>query len=151
MLRDLIRQISNGSEYGKGCTTAVADERSEIAGCFQGIPQNDVGMRTDVLDGCPKAEGMRLLLRSMSPEVIAVDEIGNEKDVQAIDSVFNCGCRLLATVHGDSLEDLRKNPVLKEMIQNHRFERYIVLEKKERVGTVRQILDENGGILWEKM
>lgn len=79
-------------------TVGVVDERSEIAACYQGIPQNDVGCRTDVLDACPKAEGMMMLIRSMAPEVVAVDEIGGENDLEALRYVVNCGCRILATV-----------------------------------------------------
>ena len=84
MLRDLIRQISDGNRWVKGCTVGVVDERSELAGCYQGVPQNHMGMRTDVLDGCPKADGMLMLIRSMSPQVVAVDEIGAPEDIQAI-------------------------------------------------------------------
>lgn len=93
-------------------TVGVVDERSEIAACYQGIPQNDVGCRTDVLDACPKAEGMMMLIRSMAPEVVAVDEIGGENDLEALRYVMNCGCRILATVHGNSMEDIREKPGL---------------------------------------
>ena len=84
LLRDLIRQISDGNTYGAGLRVGVVDERSELAGSYLGRPQNDLGMRTDVLDGCPKAQGMLLLLRSMSPQVIAVDELGEETDRRAL-------------------------------------------------------------------
>ena len=103
MLRDLVRQISDGWETFPGNTVGVVDERSEIGGSYQGIPQNDVGIRTDVLDCCSKAEGMVMLLRSMAPQVIAVDEIGNYEDIRAIERTLNSGCKLLATVHGLSL------------------------------------------------
>lgn len=84
LLRDLIRQISDGNEYVKGCSVGVVDERSEIGGCYMGIVQNNLGMRTDVLDCCPKAEGMIMLIRSMSPQVVAVDEIGTAEDIHKI-------------------------------------------------------------------
>lgn len=77
LLRDLIRQVSDGNSYLPGKSVGVVDERSEIAGSYQGIPQNDLGIRTDILDCCPKAEGMMMLIRSMSPEVVAVDELGD--------------------------------------------------------------------------
>ena len=86
--------------------SASVDERSEIAGCFQGIPRNDVGKRTDVLDGCPKGEGMMMLLRSMAPRVMAVDELGSQEDVGALEQVLKCGCSVLATIHGSSYEEL---------------------------------------------
>ena len=82
-----------------GKRIGLVDERSEIAGCLHGIPQNDLGIRTDVLDGCPKVEGMMLLVRSMAPEILAVDEIGGAEDFAAMEYAMHCGCRFLATVH----------------------------------------------------
>jgi len=84
MLRDLIRQVSDGTAYGSGVNVSVVDERSEIAGSYLGVAQNDVGLRTDVLDGCPKVEGMMQLIRSMAPQVLAVDEVGSLADVKAL-------------------------------------------------------------------
>lgn len=107
LLRDIIRQISDGNAFGKGMTVGVVDERSELGGSFMGRPQNDMGMRTDVLDGCPKAVGMLMLLRSMAPEVIAIDELGSLEELDALRRAANCGCRILATVHGESLEEVR--------------------------------------------
>ena len=86
----MIRQLSNGREGISGVTVGVVDERSELAGSWQGIPQNDLGMRTDILDACPKAEGMKMLVRSMSPDVVAVDELGREEDFRAVESVIYC-------------------------------------------------------------
>ena len=149
ILRDLIRQISDGDEKRPGHCVGVVDERSEIGGCHQGVPQNDVGIRTDVLDGCPKAEGMMMLIRSMSPEVIAVDEIGSYEDIHAIESVIHCGCRLLATVHGSSIDDIKRKPLLNRLVKEKIFERYILLEGRPRAGTVRQIFDERGGCLFQ--
>ena len=88
ILRDLIRQISNGTEAFGGCTVGVVDERSEIGGSYLGIPQNDLGIRTDLLDCCPKAEGMLMLIRSMAPAVVAVDEIGGDRDIRALETVL---------------------------------------------------------------
>ncbi len=147
LLRDLIRQVSGGS---RGVTVGVADERSEIAACYQGIPQNDVGCRTDVLDGCPKALGMMMLIRSMAPEVVAADEIGGMEDLEALRCVMNCGCRILATVHGTSVEDLKKKPGLREFLQERRFERYLVLGNTCGPGTVLSISDERERILWSR-
>ena len=81
MLRDLIRQISEGNSWIPGLAVGGVDERSEIGGCYMGVAQNHLGIRTDILDGCPKAEGMIMLIRSMGPQVIAVDEIGTPEDV----------------------------------------------------------------------
>ena len=123
------------------------DERSEIAGSYLGVPSNDLGIRTDVLDCCPKVEGMMMLIRSMSPEVVAVDEIGNYEEIHAIETVLYCGCRLLATVHGSSMEDVRQKPLLQKLVQEQVFERYIILQNQVRVGQVRQILDQRGNVI----
>lgn len=148
LLRDLIRQISDGSGLASGKTVGVVDERSEIGGSYQGIPQNDLGMRTDVLDCCTKSEGMMMLLRSMAPQVIAVDEIGDAKDSQAMESVIHCGCKLLATVHGNSIEDIRQKPLLGQLMRMHTFERYIVLGKGTEGGVVQEIFDDRGTRLY---
>ncbi|NBK91906.1 stage III sporulation protein AA [bacterium 1XD21-13] len=144
LLRDLIRQISNGSREHPGRTVGVVDERSEICGCYQGIPANDVGIRTDVMDACPKAEGMMMMIRSMAPEVLAVDEIGGQEDISALETALFCGCRLLATVHGSSLEDIRSKPLLRRLAEEQIFERYVILDNLVRTGVIRHILDERG-------
>ncbi len=144
LLRDIIRQASNGVGELPGQNVGVVDERSEIGGCYRGIPQNDLGIRTDVLDCCPKSEGMMLLIRSMAPDIVAVDEIGDYRDSQAIEAVFHCGCRLLATVHGSSVDDVRKKPLLQRLIQYRYFERYIVLEGGMEPGHLKDIFDERG-------
>lgn len=144
LLRDLIRQISTGNRYIKGMSVGVVDERSEIGGCYMGVAQNQLGIRTDVLDCCPKAEGMIMLIRSMRPEIIAVDEIGTAEDVHAIEYAMHCGCKMLATVHSRSVEELKKRPVLGRMIEEERFERYIVLGCGQEVGRITGIYDERG-------
>lgn len=106
---------------GPGLQTAVVDERSELGACFKGVPQCDLGMRTDVMDGCPKALGMVMMIRSMAPGAVAVDEIGDREDLEALRYVMKCGCRILATVHGSSPEDLKKKPVLAEMVRKECF------------------------------
>ena len=144
LLRDIVRQVSDGNEWLRGMTVGVVDERSEIGGSYMGIAQNHLGVRTDVLDGCPKAEGMIMLIRSMGPQVIAVDEIGMESDVHAIEYAMHCGCKMLVTAHGSSLEEIAKKPALARMIEAQAFERYIVLENKEQVGQVSAIYDGSG-------
>lgn len=150
LLRDIVRQLSDGNERFAGRTVGVVDERSEIAGCYQGVPQNDVGIRTDVLDGCPKAEGMMMLIRSMSPQVVAVDEIGTAEDIKALESVLNCGCKILATVHGNNIDDVRKKPLLSSMVNAHIFERYVLLSNRMRAGTVQAVYDGRGTCLFER-
>ena len=144
LLRDMVRQISDGSRVRRGYTVGVVDERSEICGCFMGIPENDVGVRTDVMDACPKAEGMMMLVRSMAPEVIAVDEIGRYEDIDAIETVLYSGCRLIATVHGSSLSDIQAKPLFQRLAQEQVFERYVILGDSFRSGHIGEILDGRG-------
>lgn len=114
-----------------------------LPGCLHGIPQNDLGIRTDVLDGCPKVEGMMLLIRSMAPEILAVDEIGGREDFAAMEYAMRCGCHLLATVHAGSLEELFQKPGWDKCGQVKLFRNYVVISKEngERRYTV---YDERG-------
>ncbi len=139
VLRDMIRNLSTGF-HGQGpFNVGVVDVRSEIAGCYKGVAQNNVGIRTDVLDGCPKVEGIYMLLRSMAPQVLAVDEIGKKEDYEALEEALAVGVSILCTVHGQDLEDCYKKPVLKDMLGL--FERVVVLSNKPIVGTVKNIYD----------
>lgn len=147
LLRDLIRLLSDGTPLYPGVTVGVVDERSEIGACYQGIPQNDLGKRTDILDCCPKAYGMLMLIRSMSPVVVAVDEIGSREDIEAIEYVINAGCSILATVHGNSIEDIRNKPVLRKLVEERIFERYVVLNNKGGIGHIERIFDAQGNSL----
>lgn len=130
MLRDMIRNLSNGTGYGAGVNVSVVDERSEIAGSYLGVAQNDLGIRTDVLDGCPKREGMMMLIRAMAPQVLAVDELGSEADVQALQMACGCGCKLIATIHGSSVEEVRRKKYMCNVIADRLFERYLVLTRR---------------------
>ena len=147
LIRDLVRQISDGNEYVKGCTVGVVDERSELGGWYLGVAQNHLGSRTDILDCCPKAEGMIMLIRSMAPQVIAVDEIGTQEEIHAVEYAMQCGCKMLASVHGASLEEARNKPVLGELIRRKRFERYVVLKNERKPGEIQAIYDERGSSL----
>lgn len=140
MLRDLIRKISDGMEQIKftGKTVGVVDERGEIAASYKGIAQNDVGMRTDVLDNISKSIGMKMMIRSMAPQIIVADEIGNKEDVEAIDYAICCGIKGIFTAHGGSLDDIELNPALEEMIEKHLFERLIFLDRKNK-GSVEKV------------
>jgi stage III sporulation protein AA len=122
LLRDLIRLLSMG-----GKTVGIADERSEIAGCFMGEPQLDVGIRTDVVDTCRKSDGINMLLRSMSPDVIAVDEVGTSADRLAIEDALRCGTKVICTAHGNDMRDISNRRVLGDMAKSGLFECYIFL------------------------
>ena len=144
LLRDCIRQVSDGEPGYPGLTVGVVDERSEIAGGFRGGPGNDVGLRRDVLDGCPKAEGMMMLIRSMAAKAAAVAEIGSRDDMDALTLAVNCGCVVVATVHGSSMEELKRKPVLREMVETGIFERYVFLKASGKPGRLHRILDASG-------
>ncbi|MDO5521693.1 MAG: stage III sporulation protein AA [bacterium] len=148
LLRDLIRQLSNGLSTIPGMTVGVVDERSEIGACYMGIPQNELGIRTDILDCCPKVAGMMMLVRSMSPSIIAVDEVGSREDIEAIEYVINCGCKLIATVHGSTIDDIKNKPILGRLVREKIFERYIILNNQGSVGNLEEIYDERGTVLY---
>ena len=142
LLRDLIRQISDGlpSFNFPGLKVGVVDERSEIGGAYQGLAQNSLGLRTDLLDRAPKAEGMLLLIRSMSPDVIVTDEIGSRQDLEAIKEALNAGVRVITTVHGNNLREVKARPSLKGLFKANTFSRIIILSQKFGPGTVEQII-----------
>ncbi len=143
MLRDLSRILSNGEpEYDfNGMKVGIVDERSEIAACCKGVPQNDVGYRTDVLDGCPKVLGMEMLLRSMSPGIIITDEIGTHGDREAILKVLNSGIKIIASAHGYNITELKMRDELLSLIKSGAFERYIVLSSRSGPGTLEEVVD----------
>lgn len=146
ILRDFIRQISDGNRYGKGKKVGVIDERYELEGCAD--ERNWLGLRTDVLSGCFKTKGIMMLLRSMSPDVIAVDEIGGDEDYFALEKAVHCGCKLVATMHGETLFCGRKQydafveEKLEAYLKNGLFQRYVFVTKESRPGVIRGILDE---------
>jgi len=143
LLTDIIRQLSCGIPELSfpGVNVGVVDERSELAGCYLGVPQKDIGPRSDILDRCPKAEGMYMLVRAMSPQVIATDEIGRPEDVAAVQEVLNAGIKLITSVHGSGVTDIKRRPVLKEIMAMQLFERLIVLSRLEGVGTLEAVID----------
>lgn len=130
ILRDITRKISTGFDNFQGLNIGLVDERGEIASMYKGIPQNDVGIRTDVLDNVPKAIGMKLLIRSMSPKVIIADEIGGTDDVEIINYAVCSGIKGIFTAHGSNMDDLRLNPTIKKLFEINIFERVIFLENK---------------------
>lgn len=141
LLRDITRNISNGiSQIGlKGKRTVVIDERSEIAACYNGIPQMNVGMRTDVYDNCIKSEGMMMAVRGLSPEVIICDEIGTYKDMEGLMMAYNSGVSIIATLHGRNVEELYRRPVFREIVENNIINKVVVLSGKKGIGTIEGI------------
>lgn len=143
LLRDIARNISDGmvkfSLLGKKIT--VIDERSELSACYNGAPQLNLGIRTDVLDSCPKSEGIITAIRSMAPEVIICDEIGTVGDTESIVAAMNSGVKVITSIHGYDISDLYNRPVFKEIIDNKVFKRAIVMSHKKGPGTIEYIYD----------
>jgi len=136
LLRDIARQLASEEFMLR---VGIVDERSEIAAVFKGEAQNDIGFLSDVYDGCPKAEGMLMLLRAMAPDVIITDEIGSEKDEMAIFSLINAGVRVICTAHGYDKEDLVRREGIGKLIKNNIFEKIIVLSRKNGAGTIERM------------
>ena len=129
ILRDVVRQISNGIEKinFNGKTVGVVDERGEIAACYKGIPQNDVGIRTDIIGNIDKQNGINMLIRSMAPEIIACDEIGSKEDIMAIKKALLSGIKGIFTMHGKNIEDIKNNELVYGLIENKQIEKVIFL------------------------
>lgn len=134
LLRDITRLLSNS-----GRQVSVCDERSEIAGAYQGISSYDLGPRTDILDGCPKAEGMMMLIRSMGPDVIVTDEIGRAEDAAAIEAAVCAGINIIASAHGSSYEEAAASRI-GGMIKSGIFSRLIFLTNSPRTGTIKEVM-----------
>ena len=135
ILRDLIRKISDGiPEISfNGINVGVVDERGEIAAMYKGIPQNDIGRRTDILDNIPKDIGMKMLIRSMNPKVIVADEIGNIKDIEAIKYAICSGVKGVFTAHGNGLKDIINNPILNELYITDGIERILSIDENRNI------------------
>ena len=142
LLRDLVRCLGD-----RMMAVTVVDERGEIAPFREGVPQMNIGLCTDVLEGCPKAAGMQMVLRSMTPDVIAVDELGNQEDMQAVQDVLRCGVKLIATVHGSNWSEISKRAHLRDLVDQEVFERYIILSSRNGAGTLEAVLDRQGKVI----
>ncbi len=115
LLRAMTAALSNGNGERMPLRIGVVDERGELAGMYRGVPQLNVGFHTDVLDGCPKALGLPMLLRSANPQVIVVDEITAQEDILAMCAAANCGVRLLASIHALDGAELRRKPLFQAL------------------------------------
>ena len=137
LIRDIARKISNGFDSFKGINVTVIDERGEISSTAKGIAQNDLGIRTDVLNNIPKCIGMKMAIRSMSPKVIIADEIGTKEDSKMIKNAVCSGISGIFTAHGNSFEEIENNSDLKSLLDSKVFKRIIILKnrKKEAKGS----------------
>ena len=129
ILRDIIRRLSDGIEEinFRGKTCGVVDERGEIAAMFKGTPQNDVGIRTDIIENVSKNKGIHMLIRTMAPEIIACDEIGSKEDVEAIHYALYSGVKGIFTMNGKNVEDIKNNKQIYELIENREIQKIVIL------------------------
>lgn len=155
-LRDVIRILSDGSTQHEdvpqqnGLKICVIDERSEIAACVDGKPQNDLGKRTDVLDGCPKEIGMKMVLRSMSPHVIAVDEIGKEEEFALLEQMRCSGVKVLGSIHAGDMDEVLRNPMIRKSVETGAIERFVELKRLHNGHRLFYIYDEKGNVICGK-
>ncbi|WP_349407746.1 stage III sporulation protein AA [Pseudalkalibacillus sp. SCS-8] len=142
-LRDVARIASQGTAglRIRSSKVGIVDERSEIAGCIHGVPQHNLGPRVDVLDSCPKAEGIMMMIRSLSPEVIIVDEIGRQEDAEAILEALNAGVQMIMTAHGYGIENVLKRPIFQRLMEIQLFDRFIEMSQSSGPSRVKRILD----------
>ena len=150
ILRDLARQLASGAGR-KICKVAVVDERGEIAGTCRGVPQNDVGLCCDVLDGCPKAQGILTAVRTLSPQYVVCDEIGTEEEVRAVEQSLNAGVCVIASIHAGSAAELKRRRQVSELLRTGAFAAVAVLRGSGKPGEIAEIcragdlLAETGG------
>lgn len=140
MLRDIVRNFSYGNEC-KAAKVVIIDERGEIAACVDGIPQNDIGPRTDVCDMGNKKEAVFAALRSMSPDLIVMDEIGGQDDIEAVKRAVYVGVKVIASVHAYNLKECLKRNDLVNIINGNGFEKIIVLSNRNGAGTIEEMID----------
>lgn len=152
ILRDIVRQISSGVKIldFKGKNVGLVDERGEIAAVSLGIPNLDVGLRTDIMSNVPKSIGMQMLVRSMGIDVIATDEIGGKEDFEAIKYANSSGVNLLFTMHGNDIRDVYKKEEIKKLLNDGIFSVAIILSRKNGVGTIEKICDLKGENILKK-
>lgn len=117
LVREWVRLVSDA-----GHTTAVADERGEIAGLAEGVPQFRIGRCTDILEGCTKKQAALMLLKTMSPALVAMDEITSPEDIEAV---------ALAAAHAAGPSDLRRRPLYRRLLSLGVFERVLTIEQKD--------------------
>ena len=140
ILRDIIRQLATGIKEIKflAINVGVVDERGEIAAMYKGIPQNDIGIKTDIMENVSKNIGIKMLIRSMAPKVIVADEIGKREDIEAIHYAVCSGCKGIFTAHGSTFEDISLNPIIHNLIETHTIDRLIFLDEKEK-GKIKEL------------
>lgn len=141
LLRDMSRELAEKWNVG------VVDERGEIAGAYLGIPTLNCGKNADVITGADKEKGIAMLIRTMSPQIIVIDEIGTDNDAKGIERASISGCAILASIHGKNIEDVCEKEEMKHLIQRKRFQRYVLIEQEGTGERTAKIFDENRVII----
>lgn len=142
LLRDLARSVANGEDF-RAQNCCIIDERSEIAGIYGEGQLFDVGEMSDVLNGAKKPDGIRIAVRTLAPDVIVTDEIGDAQDIRALSEARNSGVTIIATAHANDIGRLQNRLIFKKMIEEKLFGRYVVLGNSQGRGTVEGIYNEN--------
>ncbi|XOQ48903.1 MAG: Spore-III-AA domain-containing protein [Eubacteriales bacterium] len=135
ILRDIARQLSSGL-LGNIRKVAVIDERGELAGTYMGVPQNDLGVCSDILDGYPKAQGIMQAIRCLSPEYIICDELGGYDEVSAVQQCLNAGAVMISSIHAGSLEELLKKKQAVELLKTGAFGNVAILDRQMEPGKI---------------
>lgn len=147
LLRDAVRLLSDGSGCYKGCNVGVIDERGEIAGAYRGSAMLDCGERTDIVTGGDKQQGVSILVRTFAPRVVAIDEIGKRADAEAILHAGVSGCSILATVHGNSIEEIRHKAEMERILRLGLIDRFVVLSMDGKMDRYFEVYDGEGNRL----
>lgn len=141
VLRDIARRCS-----AQGLKTCVMDERFELCGMHRGVSAYDLGVHCDVLSGYPKSVGILQAIRTLSPQVILCDEIGDEQDILAVERGLYCGVRFIVTAHGSDRSDLDRRPVLRDFMKRCTPERILILCGADRPGVLRDVIRTEDGL-----
>ena len=138
ILRDLIRELSKEKNIG------IVDERNEICSMYNGVPQKDIGEKVDILENVSKNIGLKMLVRTMAPEIVVADEIGTEDDIKAIHYAISSGVKGIFTAHGNNIEEVKQNPILNKLFEQNLIQKIVFLDEKER-GRIKDVYIVSGG------
>ena len=139
LLRDIARSLSTGFAGCAGFHVSIVDERSEIAACYGGVPQTELGPRVDVLDGCPKAAGMQMLVRAMAPDVLVVDELARPEELEAVRDAAGGGVAVIASAHGETVDQVLRRPAFAGCAGHDVFTRCVLLCRAGKAGRIRGV------------
>lgn len=136
VLRDITRILSY-----KGMKVGVADDRGEISAMYHGVPQNDIGINTDVVENAEKSYGIEILQRTMSPAVIVTDEVVTEREVKAICCAAGAGISIIASIHGDGFDEVLSKPICEPMFKNKVFDILVRIAARSDSGTETEVME----------